>query len=567
MHAVAARVLVARLRSATGLVLAAYVVVHLINHALGLISLEAMEGMREVVHSFWSRPLLMWLLYLSFLTHFLLALWSLYRRQNLKLAPWEAVQLTLGLLIIPLIALHVIGTRGANQLFAIEPTYAFVTATLWLNPKLGLQQVAALLVVWIHLAIGLHFWLRLKPVYPSLVPVLYPIAVLLPLIAFLGFYRAGLSVDALMASDPTWLDTTFQPVRDLTPEQYAFLLSREDWAIGIFLALLAATLLAREVRRQIRKRFGSYRLTHSSGRTITADKGTTILEAVRAVAIPHASVCGGRGRCTTCRIRIDDGLEALDPPNETEQAALEKIDAPADVRLACQTRPTSDLHLTPLLPASATARAARRSGGVGGREQQVAIMFIDLRGSTALAERMLPFDVVYVLNHFFAEMSVALAVTNGHYAQFNGDGLMALYGLDGDLDTACRQALSGAVEMLRRLQALNREDRPEIGDPLRIGIGIHSGEAIVGRMGPPQSPIVSAIGDNVNVAARLEALTKAFDCNIVVSEATALRSGLDMSPYPREEALLKGRQAPITVVTLTDIEPLAGQLTRSAELI
>jgi len=149
----------------------------------------------------------------------------------------------------------------------------------------------------------------------------------------------------------------------------------------------------------------------------------------------------------------------------------------------------------------------------------------------------------------------------------NGDGLMALYGLDGDVDRGCRQALSGAVEMLHRLDRLNQEEQPELGEPLRIGIGIHSGEAIVGRMGPPQSPIVSAIGDNVNVAARLESLTKTFNCNLVVSETTASRSGLDLSAFSREEAVLKGRREPIVVLTLTDTAPLAGQLPPLAGLI
>ena len=559
--------MVRKLRLLSGLVLAAYVVVHLINHSLGLISFAAMEAMREVVHTFWSLPFFKTLLYLSFLTHFLLALWSLYERKNLRLARWEAAQLALGLLIIPLLAIHVIGTRGAIQLFNIEPTYQLVTVALWLTPRLGIQQVLALLIVWTHLTVGLHFWLRLKAGYARTVPVLYALVVLLPVLALLGFYRAGTTVDAFMLADPSWLDATLRQVRALTPEEYSFLVGLEVWAIGIFLAMLAVTLLCREGRRQIRKRFGSYQLTHANGRAVSAQNGTSILEALRAANIAHASVCGGRGRCTTCRVRVDEGLDSLSPPNETERTALAKIAAPETVRLACQAQPSSDLSITPLLPATATARTAQRAGGVGGREQQVAIMFIDLRGSTALAEHMLPFDVVYVLNHFFAEMSAALAATGGHYAQFNGDGLMALYGLDGDLDKGCRQALSGAVEMLHRLDRLNREDQPELREPLRIGIGIHCGEAIVGRMGPPQSPIVSAIGDNVNVAARLESLTKTFNCNVVVSETTAIRSGLDLSTFSREKAVLKGRREPIVVLTLTDTESLAGQLSPSASLI
>src|SRR5690606_28568736 len=130
-----------------------------------------------------------------------------------------------------------------------------------------------------------------------------------------------------------------------------------------------------------------------------------------------------------------------------------------------------------------TASGARR-GGVNGREQKVVILFIDLRGSTRLGERRLPYDVLFILNQFFAEMAGALNATGGHYAQFNGDGLMALYGLAGDTRAGARQALAGGADMLRRLAVLNDVLRGELDEPLRIGVGIHCGDAIVGTMGP-----------------------------------------------------------------------------------
>ncbi len=119
-----------------------------------------------------------------------------------------------------------------------------------------------------------------------------------------------------------------------------------------------------------------------------------------------------------------------------------------------------------------------------------------------------PSDFVFVLNQFFAEMDQALKETGGHYAQFNGDGLMALYGLDTGLPQGCRQTLAGARTMTRRLAELNRRLGSELPEPLRAGIGLHSGHAIVSSMAPPASPIVSALGDNVNLAAGLEAQSK-----------------------------------------------------------
>lgn len=209
-----------------------------------------------------------------------------------------------------------------------------------------------------------------------------------------------------------------------------------------------------------------------------------------------------------------------------------------------------------LLPPDVTARDARRPGGLEGHEQRVAILFIDLRGSTRLGEKRLPYDVVYVLNRFFAEMADALAVTKGHYAQFNGDGLMALYGLEQEFDQGCRHAIEGAAEMLRRVDALNADMKAELDEPLRVGIGIHGGEAIVGSMGPPDTPIVSAIGDNVNVAARLEALTKEFGCDVVISEIVATAAGVDVARLTRHEAEMRGRAATLPVYAVARREDL-----------
>jgi ferredoxin len=114
------------------------------------------------------------------------------------------------------------------------------------------------------------------------------------------------------------------------------------------------------------RRIGAtYRLRLSSGRTITAPVGRSILEALRDEGIPHASVCGGRARCTTCRVRVGEGLAQLGLPSNLERMALMRIDAPPNVRLACQTRPRHNVSVAPLLPPGAdprsrAARARRR---------------------------------------------------------------------------------------------------------------------------------------------------------------------------------------------------------------
>ncbi len=114
-------------------------------------------------------------------------------------------------------------------------------------------------------------------------------------------------------------------------------------------------------------------------------------------------------------------------------------------------------------------------------------------------------------------MTNALVATRGHYSQFTGDGLMALYGLYADPAGGAADAVRGAREMLSRLHQLNFQLRADLREPLRIGIGIHHSEAIVGAMGPPHSQIITAIGDTVNTCARLESLTKEYDCAVVIS--------------------------------------------------
>jgi len=145
-----------------------------------------------------------------------------------------------------------------------------------------------------------------------------------------------------------------------------------------------------------------------------------------------------------------------------------------------------------LLAADASAADGAVRGGLEGSERPITVVFVDMRGSTALGEAKLPYDVLFILNQFFHEMTNALTATHGHYSQFTGDGLMALYGLyDADPATGAAEAVRGAREMLTRLEQLNHRLRADLREPLRIGIGIHHSEAIVGAMGPPRSQIIT----------------------------------------------------------------------------
>ena len=540
-----------RLRLWSGLLIAVYVVLHLANHALGLISIAAMERAREGMQAFWGTPVMLVLLYGSFVVHCGLALAVLYRRSTLRMPVWEAAQLVLGLLILPLIAAHATGTRGSRELLGIDVDYSLVLGAIWTDGFNLVRQTLLLLVVWLHVAVGLHFWLRLRIWYPKALPYLYAAALLLPVLSLLGFVESGLEVRRQILEEEA-AAIIFAEMEAADPATLERVASLETGVVLCFVVAVGATLLARQRRLRSLARGRRYRLHHANGRTLEVPVGRSILEAVRAAEIPHASICGGRGRCTTCRVRVGRGLDTLPEPNGLERQALARIKADPNVRLACQTKPAGDLSVSPLIPAKATPALVHQPGGVSGREQEIVVMFIDLRDSTGLGEERLPYDVVFILNQFFSEMWAALEATGGHYAQFSGDGLMALYGLESDIMNGARQALRGAAEMARRLSRLNARLEGELAQPLRIGIGIHCGDAIVGTMGPPSSPNLSAVGDNVNVAARLESECKPLGCTLVVSTALARAADLDLSEHPLHEAELRGRGQSVPVYAIDD---------------
>jgi adenylate cyclase len=285
--------------------------------------------------------------------------------------------------------------------------------------------------------------------------------------------------------------------------------------------------------------------------------GATVLETLRENGIPPASVCGGRARCTTCRILVTKGLGNLPEPSGLEAKALARIGATPGMRLACQICPTADISVMPLLAADARAADGMVRGGLEGSERLITVLFVDLRASTALGEAKLPYDLLYILNQFFDEMTKALKATNGHYSQFTGDGLMALYGLDAqDPATGAADALRGAREMLARVDQLNSRLRGDLPQPMQIGIGIHFSEAIVGAMGPPGSQIITAIGDTVNACARLESLTKKYDCPVIVSRRAAETAGLDVKGRQLHQAPVKGRMQIVEFYALKTLADL-----------
>lgn len=541
-----------QLRLFSGIVMLAYVTMHLLNHAVGLVSLSAMENVLWYIFRIWSKRPAQGLLYGSFLVHYALALWALWQRRSLRLRTSELAQIVLGFAIPILLARHVAGTRISDNFFHTDVGY--YGYLLWVyfvhSPDLGYLQMLVLVVAWGHAMIGLHFWLRVRPWYARLEPLALVLAVLVPILSLLGMVEAGRQVIAL-AADPNWTREAFAHMTLPSPEARTALEKITDGLSWFFGGMVAAVLLARLVRRVWRRRRGLVRIGYPDGRVVEVTPGTSVLEASRLAGIPHASVCGGRGRCSTCRVRVRGEMRSLDVPGADEQRVLRRIGAAQNIRLACQLRPRGNVEVTPLLPPfAAAADGRRRVDFVQGSEREIAILFADIRGFTALAEGRLPYDVVFVLNRYFTAMGRAVEAAGGRVDKFIGDGVMALFGIESGTQAGCREALAAARLMSERLNELNLSLRAELDQPLRIGIGIHAGATIVGEMGYGKAAAITAIGDAVNTASRLEGLTKTYDCELVVSEETVARAGLDFSGFPRHEIEIRGKREMLAVRTL-----------------
>jgi len=550
-----------RIRLVSGLVLLTYLTTHFINHALGLISLEAMEAGRTWFIAFWRGWLATTVLYSALTTHLGLAFYSLYQRKHLRMPLWEALQLVLGLTIPLFLAVHIAGTRLAHEWFNVNDSYSLIVLSLWVTPENGVRQALLVTVAWLHGCIGLHFWLRLRSWYPRVVPMFFGLALLLPVLALLGYVQAGREISDLMARQPDWLERTLRAANVPRGSQRELLALMQNRALESFGAILTIVLLARAIRYTV-QRGSRIRLTYPGGIEVAVPRGLTVLEASRFAGLPHASVCGGRGRCSTCRVRVVRGLESLPPAKPAEIRVLQRVGAPPNVRLACQVRPTQDLSVTPLLPASSqAAHGFTQPSYLAGEERNIVVLFADLRSFTGMAEHKLPYDLVFILNSYFKVAGEAVTRAGGIVDKFVGDGVMALFGVESGPEDGCRRAVAAASEIVNGVNHLSRLLAAELEEPLKIGIGIHSGPAVVGRMGYGAALHFTAIGDTVNVASRLQDLTKEYACQLVISEQVAQQAGMNVASFPRHELTVRNRREPLTLYVIKDVHAAAGEQT------
>lgn len=548
-----------QIRLACGVVLYAYLVSHFLNHALGNISMDALAVGVHYHTLFWQFLPVAIVFYTAATVHTGLGIWALYQRRQFHWKAIEPLQLVLGLSIPALIVAHVVGARLGQTLFGNEKLYPQELYAFWVAQPYRIWLMSTVLIIaWIHGSIGLYFWLRMKAFFKRAAPFLLAAAVLVPTLALLGFYQAGRSV-AEASADAQWQAENLSAQHVGTTAEQSVLEDITDYFLIGYLGLIGLVLLGSGARALNERRRGLITLSYGNGRTIRVPKGLSVLEASLRYRLPHASVCGGRARCSTCRIRIIGDCSALPEPSQREAFVLNRVGAtdPA-IRLACQLRPTADLSFFQLfMPHTMSANAHAAHPQRVGQERYLVSMFVDMRGSTRLAEQRLPFDTVFIVNRFLSAVSQAVVECGGQPNQFVGDGELALFGLRTSPQIACRQALRAAARIAANVDELNRFLSHDLHEPIQFGIGIHGGEVIIGDIGYRDHMVFTALGDAVNVAARLQDMTKTLGCEAVVSDEVRTTAGLASDDLPELEVTIRGRTEPMTVRSVADAKTLS----------
>jgi len=356
------RLILGRVRLGSGLFLLLFVAAHLCNLALGLVSVGAMERWRSVLLTPWQTGLGQSLLLAAAIIHGGLGLASLASRHSLAMSRTDWVQLLLGIATPPLLVNHVVGLQVTSDLVSrFDADYGYVLAAYWRYvPLFALQQLLVVVIVWAHGAIGLYSILVLKRAWPRLAPIVIPILFAIPILALLGFAHAGEAVLARLASDDVWRALVEQNLEIIQQMRHRLdviesgVLLVYGIAVAVAVGILVANILKRRRSRVV--------VSYDGGLTAVGRVGMSVLEVSRANNIPHASVCGGRARCGTCRIIVPANAD-LDTPAEAELATLRRVKAPADARLACQAHLLGRaISVQRVYPAFVDAEAAREPG-------------------------------------------------------------------------------------------------------------------------------------------------------------------------------------------------------------
>ena len=546
--------LIRRARMYSGLVIFLYVTVHLVNHSTGLISLEAMEGLRQRVSAFNRHIIVTVILYTALLVHALLGFQHLLTRRSFKMSAKDWIQLVTSF-ILPLALLpHMLASSYAPRFKDTQANYKLVLDGTLEDGGIYFMGLFVIFV-WVHGIIGITSMVKFHPVYQKYKNAFLVISWLLPILAVLGAFTASKELATGIENNKISMEQVYA-ASNIGKDLEAELMQTSDMLMLNYLYVLLAVTLFVFVVHQLRKAFRKIKITYPNGKEVRVTKGTSILEASREHRIGHVSMCGGRGRCSTCRVRVMSDLEALPPRNGIERVVAERLSLQDNVRLACQLRPTSSLEVRPLVNAPIENLTTEDRESLCGREEEIVVMFVDLRGFTAISEKLLPYDTVYLLNQYFKIAGEAIVQSGGRIDKFIGDGIMALFTDGVGVEENSKNALLAAGKLAEGLKELSSDTTSDFGSDLKFGVGIHAGTSVVGAMGYGENITDTAIGDCVNVASRLEQLTKEEECQLIITSDLYQRSGLPVQASFEKNVTVKGKSEAFKISAFKDASAL-----------
>lgn len=291
-----------------------------------------------------------------------------------------------------------------------------------------------------------------------------------------------------------------------------------------------------------------HKIDFSGEKIIEINNDQTILEASLQAGIPHYHECGGKAKCSTCRVLVLAGAENLTRPNDKELQLKKILGFSDNIRLACQTHVTGDNVIV--------RRVIRDKTDVSiyshldkkdetfqevGEEKELALFFIDTRNFTPFMEKHLSFDVIHIIRRLFQIFKPAIESHNGKIIETAGDGLYAVFGFEDPLSTAVNLALEAGKQILNNLKEFNENYAVNyFNHRFEVGIGLHAGTVIVGNIGLGISNNLTVMGLPVNMAARLQEATKEVNNSFLISEYAYSFVTDDKDKPQSENITLKG---------------------------
>lgn len=545
-----------RIRIVSGLVLMLYVTLHLLNIASVLVSPDFAEAFQNVRLTVTRSAAGGIVIGLAMVLHLVLSLAKLVRQRSLRMPFVDYLQIGFGLAIPLLLSSHMIYAGVAHQMFGVNTQIGYVTTLIWGRSD-GWLQATLVVIVWTHGCIGMHMWLKGTAWWRRNLGWMVALGVMIPTLALLGYVTAARAISGLLYDERAELlaKRVWNWPGPAEFSQLARIDTRTDQIILAALAVLLLVVLGRQVVAALRK---PIRVTYVDGPSVRAPRGQTVLETSRSAGVPHTSLCGGRGRCTTCRVVLEDGHDNVPPPSDAETRSLAAVGASGNARLACQMRPTGPVTVYRVFAPDGSRRRAHASHG---HEARLAILFLDMRGFTARTDGQLPYDVVFLLNRFFDQIVPPINAAGGTVDKYMGDGLIALFETDSPARSA-RAALRAVEGIGQALGTFNDTLSREGSPPVAIGVGVHLGNVVLGEIGAAGQAPRTLIGDAVNTASRLEAETKAHTVEALISEDALSAAGL---PVARTEMLslrLRGREEPLAALAVQRAAELPDILAR-----